>query len=159
MSTLALLSVNSFPNDRPAWDDLVPSVQTWTAWQLKFVPLHSATERGLCASSQRGNSFGSANLAKAAHGISAALPTHPPTGQRPAMPLSSEEMMAQFDGPFDNLASATTNSDAALDQLASTTTTQYLEINSMLASLKAAAVNCSHSAAAATAATPPISQE
>ena len=45
MSTLALLSDNSFPNDFPAWDSLVPSAQTRTAWQLKFIPLHSAMER------------------------------------------------------------------------------------------------------------------
>ena len=42
MATSALLSVNYFPNDRPAWDGLFPTAQTWTAWQLKFVPLHSA---------------------------------------------------------------------------------------------------------------------
>ena len=41
------------------------------------------------------------------------------------MPLSSEEMMAQFDRTFDNITSAATNSGAALDQLAATTTTQY----------------------------------
>ena len=67
--------------------------------------------------------------------------------------------MAQFDGQFDNLASAATNSGAALDQLASTTTTQYLEIKSLLTSLKAAAVNSSHSAAASSDATPPTTQE
>ena len=61
----------------------------------------------------------------AAHGISAASPTHPPTGRQTAMSLSSEEMMAQFDRHFDNITSAATNSGAALDQLAATTTTQY----------------------------------
>ena len=80
MATSALLSANSFPNNCPAWDGLVPSDQTWTAWQLKFVSLHNAMERELCASSQRGDSFSSANLAMAANGISAAPPTHPPTG-------------------------------------------------------------------------------
>ena len=116
-------------------------------------------ERELFASSQRGDSFGSANLAMAAHGISAASPTQIPTGRQPAMPLSFEEMMAQFDGHFDNLTSASTNSCATFDQLAATTTTQYLETKSLLASLKAAAVNGSHSAAATTAATPPLTQE
>ena len=95
----------------------------------------------------------------AAHGISAASPTQPPTGQRPAMPFSSEDMMSQFDDHFDNLASAATNSGAALDQLAATTATQYSEIKSFLASLKAAAVNGLHSVAAATSATPLIAQE
>ena len=40
------------------------------------------------------------------------------------MPLSSEEMMEQFDGHFNNRASAATNSGAALDHLAATTITQ-----------------------------------
>ena len=38
MATFALLSANSFPNDRPSWDVLVPSTHTWTAWKLKFLP-------------------------------------------------------------------------------------------------------------------------
>ena len=70
-------------------------------------------ERELCASSQRGDSFGSAHLATFAHGISATLPIHPLTGRLPATPLSSEEMMAQFNGHFDNITSAATNSGAA----------------------------------------------
>ena len=82
-------------------------------------------ERELRALSQRGDSFGSAHLAMVAHGISAASPIQPPTGRLTAMPLSSEEMMVQFDGHFDNLASAATNSGASLDQIAATTTTQY----------------------------------
>ena len=47
MATSALLSQNSLPNDRPSWDGLVPSAQTWTAWKLKFVSFHSAMEREL----------------------------------------------------------------------------------------------------------------
>ena len=45
MSTSALLSAKSFPNDRPSWDGIVPSAHTWMAWKLKFVPLHSTMER------------------------------------------------------------------------------------------------------------------
>ena len=45
MATSALLSGNSFPNDCPAWDGLEPSAQSWTAWKLKFIPLHIAIER------------------------------------------------------------------------------------------------------------------
>ena len=75
------------------------------------------------------------------------------------MPLSSKEMMAQFDRHFDNLASAATNSGASLNQLAATTTTQYSEINALLTSLKAAAVNSLHSSASVTAASPPTNQE
>ena len=159
MATSALLSANSFANDRTTWDGLVLSAQTWKARQLKFVPLHIPMERELRASYQRCDSFGSAHLAMVTHGISAALPIHPPTGRRPAMPLSSEEMMAQFDGHFDNLALAATRSGAALDQLAATTTTQYLEIKALLTSLKATAVNGSHSAVAGTAASPLTPQE
>ena len=45
MATSALLSVNSFPNDCPDWYGLEPSAQSWTAWKLKFIPLHIAIER------------------------------------------------------------------------------------------------------------------
>ena len=78
-------------------------------------------ERVLRASYHRGDSFGPANLAMAVHRITAALPSHTTTGWGPA----SKDYMAQFDGHFDNLAAAATNSGAALDQLAATTTTQY----------------------------------
>ena len=70
------------------------------------------------------------------------------------MPFYSEEMMAQFDRHFNNLALAATNSGAALKQLTATTTTQYLEIKALLTFLKAAAGNGSQSAAAVTAASP-----
>ena len=131
----------------------------WTSWQLKFVPLHSEMEWELRASSQRGDSFGFAHLVMVAHGISSASSIHPPTGQRLAMLLSSEDMMAKFDGHFDNPALAATSSGAALDQLAATTTTQYLDIKALLTLLKSAVVNGPHSAAAATAASPLTSQE
>ena len=98
-------------------------------------------------------------MAIVAHGISTASPIQPPTGRQPAMPLSSKEMISQFDRHFDNLALAATNSGAALDQLAVTTTTQYSEIKALLTSLKAAAVYGSYSAAAGTAASPPTPQE
>ena len=158
MATLALLFDNSFPNDRPAWDGLVPSAQIWTAWKLKFVPLQSAMERELRASSQWYVSFGSAHPAMVAHGISAASPIQPPTDRRLAMPLSSKEMMAQFNGHLDNLSSAATNSGAALHHLTATTTTQYSEIKALITLLKAAAVNTSHAAADATSASPLTSQ-
>ena len=67
MDTSALLSTKSFPNDRPYWDGLVPSDHTWTAWKLKFSPLHSAMERESRAFSQHGDSFGSPNLEMDAH--------------------------------------------------------------------------------------------
>ena len=81
MATSALLSATSLPTDLPAWYGLVPSAQTWTACQLKSIPLHSTMERELRALSQRGDSFGSVHLAMVAHGISAASPTQPPTGR------------------------------------------------------------------------------
>ena len=115
--------------------------------------------RELCASSQWGDSFGSSHLAMFAYGISAASPIQPTTSQRPVTPLYYEEMMAQFDRHFDNLASAVTNSGAALNKLAATTTTHYSDIKALLTSLKTAAVNGSHSVAASTAATPLTTQE
>ena len=68
----------------------------------------------------------------AAHGMNVALPTHPTSGP------ASKDCMDQFDGHFDNLANIATNSGAALDQLAATTTMQYTEIKSLLAALKTA---------------------
>ena len=75
------------------------------------------------------------------------------------MPLSSKKMMTQFNGHFENLASAATNSGAVLDQLAATTTTQYSYIKALLTLFKAAIVNGAHYTADATAAAPPASQE
>ena len=72
-------------------------------------------KRELRALSQRGNYFVSAHLTMVARGISVALTIQPPTGRRPAMPLSSKDMMAQFGRKFGNLASAATKSGAALD--------------------------------------------
>ena len=65
-------------------------------------------------------------------------------------------MMAQFNGHFDNLAAASTNSGATLDQLAATTTTQYAEIKSLLTALKTAYGLSSYAAAAVTDSTPLI---
>ena len=152
MDTSALLSENSFPKDRPSWEDLVPSAQTWTAWNLTFVPLHSAMERDLWASSQRGESFSSANLVMAALGITAAVTTHPTTGQGPA----SMDYMAQFDGQINNLSAAATNSCAALGHFSDTTTTQYVEIKALLTALKTASSPISYAVADATESTPLI---
>ena len=79
MYTSAFLSANSLPNNRPSWDGFIPFTQTWTAWKLKFVPLHTAMEMELWASFQRGDSFGSAKPTMAAHRITAELTTHPTT--------------------------------------------------------------------------------
>ena len=68
------------------------------------------------------------------HGITAAVPTHPTTSRVPTY----TDYMAQFNGHSDNLAVATTNSGAVLDQLAVTTTTHYTEIKALLTALKTA---------------------
>ena len=109
-------------------------------------------ERELQASSQHGESFGSTKLARAAHGITATAPTHTNTGRGPA----STDYMAQLDGNFDNLAAATTNSGAALNQLAATTRMQYAEIKSLLTALKTASIPSSYAATVATDSTPSI---
>ena len=49
--------------------------------------------------------------------------------------------MEELDGYFDNLASAATNSHAALDQLATATAEQYADIKVALDKLAAAAPN------------------
>ena len=93
------------------------------------------------------------------HGITAALPTHPPTGRRPASPastISPYDMMAHLDGHFDNLAAAATYSGETLNQLATTKRTQYAEIMYLLIALKTASGLSSYAAAAATDSTPSI---
>ena len=65
-------------------------------------------------------------------------------------------MMAHFDGHFDNLSAAATNSGAAHNQLAATTKTQYADINSLLTALKNASGLSSYAAVAATDSTPSI---
>ena len=66
----------------------------------------------------------------AAHGITMALPTHPTSGP------DYKDYMAHFDGHLDKLADAATNSGADLNQLSTTTTTQYTEIKALPAALK-----------------------
>ena len=109
-------------------------------------------DREIRAYSQHGDSFGSSNLAMDTHGITAALTTHPTTGRGPVSP----DYMAQFGGHFYNLAAAATNSGAALNQLAATTTTQYAEIKSLLTTLKTASSSSSYATAVATDSTPSI---
>ena len=58
--------------------------------------------------------------------------------------------MSRFDGHFDNLAAAATNSGMALYQLTTTTTTQHPEIKSLLNALKTTSSPGSYSAAVAT---------
>ena len=88
------------------------------------------------------------------HVITTAMPTHTTTGP------DSKYYMAQFNGDLDNLVAAATNSGESLNQLAATTTTQYSEIKSLLATLKTApnraSIPSSYAAAAVTEYTPSI---
>ena len=80
----------------------------------------------------------------AAHGITKVLPTYPTLGP------ASKDYMSQFDRHFDNLAAAATNSGASFYQLAATTTTQYMEIKALLATLNTASNRASRSSSYAT---------
>ena len=80
----------------------------------------------------------------AAHGITKVLPTHPTLGP------ASKDYMSQFDRHFDNLAAAATNSGASFYQLAVTTTTQYMEIKALLATLNTASNRASRLSSYAT---------
>ena len=71
------------------------------------------------------NTFGTAAAAQRYHGIDA----NRGFGKNaPGQPGGPDDLMAQLDCHFDNRASAATNSNSVLEQLATTMTDQYSEI-------------------------------
>ena len=77
--------------------------------------------------------FGTAAAAHRYHGIL------PDLGHRShSQGGNAQGIMEQLDGHFDNLVAVSTNSHAALDQLASATTEQYARITAALDNLAAA---------------------
>jgi hypothetical protein len=135
-ATSMLLRADSFPRNRPTWDGKKVEDQTWPAWKDFFRPLQLALEREQAVSADQPDTFGTAASAQRFHGID---PTSSHGTDAPGQPGSPDDLMAQLDSHFDNLASAATNSNSALEQLALATTDQYAEIKSSLDALAAAA--------------------
>ena len=92
------------------------------------------------------NTFGTAGAAQRYHSINA---THGFGKDAPGQPSSPDDLMAQLNNHFDNLTSAATNSNTALEQLATATTYQYTEIKVSLDALDAATPPVSHCTIAA----------
>ena len=136
-----LLRADSFPRNHPTWDGKKVEDQTWSAWKEFFRPLQPALEGEITISSDQPDTFGTAAAARRYHGIEA---NHGFGKDAPGQPWSPDNLMAQLDCHFDNLASAATNNNSVLEQLETTTAEQYSEIKASLDALAAS--------------TPPVSQ-
>ena len=135
-ATFMLLKANFFPCNRPVWDGKPVREQISLEWKRFFKPLQIALEHKTAASSDQPDMFGTAALAQRYHVILPDL-VHISQGQGG----DAQDTLEQLGSHFGNLASAATNSHAALDQLAAATTEQYENIKSALENLVAAAPN------------------
>jgi hypothetical protein len=112
-STSMLLWAHSFARNRPIWDGKKGSKQTWDARKAFFKPLQLVLEREMEASSDQPNTFGTAAVAQCYHGIN---PNCPGVGKEiPGQPGDADDLIAQLDSHFNNLALAAMNNNAALD--------------------------------------------
>ena len=134
--TFMILKANTFPRDRPIWDVKPVVEQLWLEWKRFFNPLQMVLDRKTDASSEQPDMFDTAALAQRYHVILPDL-VHISQGQGG----DAQDTLEQLGSHFGNLASAATNSHAALDQLAAATTEQYENIKSALENLVAAAPN------------------
>ena len=112
-TTYMLLKSGSFPWDRPTWDGNPTEEQLWPAWKLFFKPLQLELEREYIVTTEKPDMFGTAALLQSYHAIVPAVPRVNTTGK-----IKVSSIMEQLNGHFNALASAATNSNAALDQLA-----------------------------------------
>ena len=131
-ATYMLLKSNSFPCNRPVWDGKPVGDQRWGAWKEFFKPLHLDLESKTAAAGDAPDMFGTAAAAQQLHGIVPSLPTASGHGG------GTQGLLELLDGQFDALVAASSTSNAALDQLAATTTQQYAEIKDALTNLSAA---------------------
>ena len=133
-ATFMLLKANSFLGNLPVWDDKPVGVKLWLEWKRFFKPLQMALEHETANSSNHPDIFGTAVAAQKYHGILPDLShfSHSQGG-------NTQGIMEHLDGHFDNLAAASTNSHAVLDQTAVATTEQYASITAALENLASAA--------------------
>jgi hypothetical protein len=116
---MSLLAAGSFPKLRLDWDGLASADKTWPAWKSWALKAQKTAEREQRASGNRGDVFGSASSAIAAHGTPTAA--FHPTRESPSnnhLPTLSE-----LESHLDNMAMAVTNEKAVLDSLVTSNAT------------------------------------
>ena len=131
-ATLMLLCTGSFPCNIPTWDVKKVEEQTWPAWKDFPPPLQLALMREQAVSADRPDTFDTAAAAQRYHDIDAACGY---SKDAPGQPGSPDDLMAQLDIHFDNLALAVININSPLEQLAIVRTDQYAEIKTSLDAL------------------------
>ena len=153
IATGSLLAAGSFPKQRPDWDSLTHSNNTWDAWKTTFRSHQLTLERKQRAAGERRDVFSSAATAIPIHGITAttanpgALLT-PDTLAHHAASADANKPAGEFalqalDGHLNWMADAAMNSDLTLQQLTnanahitSNTTKKYDAIKKVLSELK-----------------------
>ena len=156
-----LLSAGSFPKQRPDWDSLPCTNNTWTTWKTTFRSHPLTLEREKRATGERGGVFSSAAAAILIHGITASTATPGAlltpdllafhvalaTATTPARDFALQVL----DGHLDRMADAATNSGLTLFQLAdtnvhltATTTKQYEAIKKLLVEIKLSSSSPNH---------------
>ena len=96
--------------------------QTWNAWKSFLKPLQVALEYEYTAAPGQPDIFGTAAAEQQHHGIVHGV----------ASRNTPHGIMEQLDSQFDALTSVATNSNAALEQITTTTKNQYVEIKASL---------------------------
>eukprot|EP00804_Cyclotella_cryptica_P009042 CCRYP_003143-RA/>CCRYP_003143-RA protein AED:0.97 eAED:1.00 QI:0/-1/0/1/-1/1/1/0/306 len=119
IATMSLLAAGSFPKLRLDWDGLASADKTWPAWKTWALKAQKTLECEQRASGTRGDVFGSASSAIAAHSTSTAA-FHPTT----ASPSNNQlPTLSKLESHLDNMALAVTNEKAVLDSLVSSNDT------------------------------------
>eukprot|EP00804_Cyclotella_cryptica_P016130 CCRYP_004246-RA/>CCRYP_004246-RA protein AED:0.35 eAED:0.35 QI:0/0/0/0.75/1/1/4/0/1339 len=119
IATMSLLAAGSFPKLRLDWDGLASADKTWPAWKTWALKAQKLLEREQRASGTRGDVFGSASSAIAAHCTSIA--TFHPTKDSPSN--NQLPTLSELESHLDNMALAVTNEKAVLDSLVSSNAT------------------------------------
>ena len=133
-----LLAEKSFPVEQPKLEGLPRLNRTWEKWKPHFRDAQEALERVIHHSNPSADSFGSAKSATHIHGIAQNRDAMRPAKNRgpaqvpPPGAIPADDFIESFGGLMDNMASAGTNYKAFIEQLVTTTTTQYEAIKALL---------------------------
>ena len=138
VASCSLFAEKSFSDELPKFKGLPRIDQTWEKWIYHFQDKHEALECVIHHSNPSMDSFGSANAAVHIHGIAQNGDAVRPETNRgrvqvtPPGTIPADNFIESFRGLMDNMASAGTNDKAVLEQLVTTTTTQYATIKALL---------------------------
>ena len=119
-ATYMLLKSNSFPCNRPVWDGKPVGDQHWNTWKEFFKSLQMDLERQTAAAGDVSDMLGTAAAAQQLHSIVPGLLTASGHGG------DTQGLLVLLDGQFEALAAESSTSNAALDQIAATTTQHYV---------------------------------